>query len=402
MTPPTPSRVDLESRINVLFVMIHMNMGGTERLIFNLVRHLDRRIFAPSVAWFVEDRPLPEFEALGVPLFHVPKRDRIDWRAMRHLARIIREHRIDIVNAHHFMPFVYSYYGARIANRAGLVYTEHSEADVLRVPRKWQVIGRQMLRTSHGAIGISPKVTEVLTQHFAVSPSSVRTIENGIDVEMFSANPDERARVRKECAFPLRKVVIGLVANFRRNKNHMFLLKAFHEIARTHDDVTLVFVGQGFAGDPENSEPEISEYIAQHQLGDRVWLTGYRPDVQQLLRALDVFCLVSYKEGLPLSLIEAMASGLPVIGTDIDAIRNVVREGVNGLLVQPDDVPQLARALTQLVERADVRQQMGEESQRLARSKYSLTRCIDDTREAFLSISPRRADTLEASQSSVA
>jgi len=115
-----------------------------------------------------------------------------------------------------------------------------------------------------------------------------------------------------------------------------------------------------------------------------------------------VFCLVSYKEGLPLSLIEAMASGLPVIGTDIDAIRSVVREGVNGLLVQPDDVPQLAQALTQLVEDADVRQRMGEESQQLARGKYSLTRCIADTQETFLSISPRRADTLQAGQSSIA
>jgi glycosyltransferase involved in cell wall biosynthesis len=385
---PRPAPTD--RRIGVLFVMIQMAMGGSERLILNLVRNLDRRIFRPSIAWFAEGRVLPEFQELGVPLHGIPKRRRFDWTTMRRLAAIIRTHQIDVVNAHHFMPCFYAYYGTKIANRARLVYTEHSEADVLAARGRWQTIGGCMLRASDVAIGISPRVSQTLQSHFGLNPRSIHTIENGVDVRVFGDGAIDRDILRQQLGFSAQDVIIGTVANFRRNKNHVFLLKAFNEVAQRRPDVKLVLVGQGFPGDPENSEQEIARFIQSVGLSRSVRMLGYRSDVHDLLRMLDVFCLVSYKEGLPLSLIEAMASGLPVVGTDIEGIRAVVEPETNGLLASPDDIPGLVSALHRLAADPALRQRMGQAARRRATEKYSLTRCVQETQDLFLSLVPDR------------
>ena len=117
-----------DGRIKVLFLMIQMAMGGAERLVFNLIKHLDRGVFAPSLGWFVGERPLKEFEELGIPLHYIPKQSRFDFGAMRAIGRIVREEGIDVINAHHFTPFVYAYYGGTIANRGWIADTEHSKA----------------------------------------------------------------------------------------------------------------------------------------------------------------------------------------------------------------------------------------------------------------------------------
>lgn len=377
--------------VRVLFVMIHMAMGGTERLVFNLVRNLDRSRFAPSIAWLTDEPALAEFEALGVPLHRIPKRGRVDLGAMRDLARLVRRERVDVINAHHFMSFVYAYF-ASIAGGARLVYTEHSEADVLGASGKWRPIGSLLLRTVAGAIGISPHVSATLIRHFGVPGQRVHTIENGVDVAMFSPDGARRIAQRQLFGFGADDVVFGHVANFRHNKNHMFLLRAFREVRQSMPNAKLVFVGQGFATDPENSQPEVAAAIQQWGLEGSVRMLGYQPNVPDVLRMLDVFCLVSHKEGLPLSLIEAMATGLPVIGTDIEGIRSVVERGVNGLTVTPDDVPALAGALGQLAEDVELRNTMALASRRLAADKYSLGRCVSDTQSLFQSLAGGRSE----------
>ena len=379
-----------DSKIRVLFAMLQMGMGGSERLIYNLVKNLDRRVFDPSIAWFMNEQPLKEFEELGVPLHYVAKRRRIDPGAMHRFGMIVREHGIDVVNAHHFMPFFYAYYGSKIAG-ARLVYTEHSEADILAAGGKWRRLGGFLLRRTDAAVGVSEKVSSTLRSHFGVAPDHLHTIENGVDVELFSPNLVQRTRLRQHLGFSPQDRVIGHVANFRRNKNHMFLLRGFRDLLRRRSDVKLVFIGQGTAGDPENSEPEVVRFVESEGLCGSVHLLGYQSNVQDLLQTLDAVCLVSYKEGLPLSLIEAMASGLPVIGTDIEGIRGVVQRDVNGLLVIPDDVAGLTDALDRMISDEALRRRMGQASQRLANEKYSLSRCLQQTQDLFQALASGQA-----------
>lgn len=399
----SPARARSEdARIRVLFVMIQMAMGGSERLILNLVRNLDRRVFEPSVAWFEQEQPLDEFSALDVPLHYVPKQPGFDWRVARRLSRIIREQRIDVVNAHHFMPFFYAWYGAKVGNRAGLVYTEHAEADVVAVNGKWQAIGRWLLQRSDAAVGVSDRVSAALTSHFRLDPGAVHTIENGVDVDLFTEDQPRRAQLRSDLGFSHDHVVIGHVANFRRNKNHVFLLRAFRELVARRPEARLVLAGKGIAGDSENSEPDVLRFIESNGLSESVRVLGYRANVQELLGVLDVFCLVSYREGMPLSLIEAMAAGLPAIGTDVAGIRDVIKPDGNGQLVPPDDVPALAAALERLIDDGALRRDMGRTARQLAVEKYSLKRCVHETQRAFISLVPDRPSAERVGHSTVA
>ena len=374
-----------DGRINVLFLMIQMAMGGAERLVFNLIKHLDRGVFAPSLGWFVGERPLKEFEELDIPLYYIPKRSRFDWGAMRTVGHIVREQGIEVINAHHFTPFVYAYYGGTIANHARLVYTEHSESDVLAVRGRWRTAGAYLLR-SCDAVGISERVSSTLASHFRMKPETGAYDRERRGYRMFGTRAVARDRLRSELGFGPQDVVIGHVANFRKNKNHLFLLRAFREVVQRRPHARLVLLGQGFPHDPQNSEPEVSAYVAEYGLEHCVRLLGYRPDVQDVLQAMDVSCLVSYKEGLPLSLIEAMAKGLPVVGTDIEGIRGVIQPEVNGLLVVPDDVIGLSNALSRLIDGAALSQRMATASRRIACEKYSLTRSVDETQRLFLSL----------------
>jgi glycosyltransferase involved in cell wall biosynthesis len=383
---PAPS---VPPPINVLFLTIDIRIGGAERLVLELVRKLDRSRFSPSVGWFVDEPPPREFVELGIPLFPLRKERRFDWAAMKRLAVVVRERRIDVINAHHFMSFFYAMYAARLAGRVGLVYTEHSEADVSRARGVWRPVGTLLMRYCDAVVGISGAVSTALRRHFRVPFERVHTIENGVDVEVFANAVDSRVDVRRELGIDAETIVIGCVANFRRNKNHLFLAKAFLRAFDRSPGVRLLLIGQGFPGDPENSMPSVQSFVRENGLEPTVSLLGYRPDVHRVVGAMDVVCLVSYKEGLPLSVIEAMASGLPVVVTEAEGLRDVVEQEVSGLRVVPDDVEGLAAALRRLAGDVGLRRSLGESARRVARERYSFSRCLDETQQLFSGVSRR-------------
>jgi glycosyltransferase involved in cell wall biosynthesis len=365
--------------------MLQMEMGGTERLVYNLARKLDRNLFNPSIAWFFGDRILKEFKDLDIPLYHIPKTKRIDIRAMQMLGDVIGKNNIHIVNAHHFMPMVYSFYGSKIRNRANLIYTEHSEWEIEQIPWKWKFIGHHLLNRSDANVGVSASVSRRIQENFKTTHSKTLTILNGVGPGS-SANGDEKTALRRELGLSSDDKVIGIVANFRRVKNHIFLLKAFSELIKDCSNVKLLLIGQGFEFDPENSEQELRNFVKENSLNKNVLFLGYRSDVQKLLHIMDIFCLTSFKEGLPISLIEAMAAGLPVLGTNVEGIRDVIAPNRNGFLVQIGDIKELKNILHKLVQNEMLRKKFGQESRILARESFSLSRCIKQYQDLFSSM----------------
>ncbi len=377
------------NKVNVLFIMLQMQMGGAERLIYNLVSKMDRDLFNPSVAWFFGDRILNEFKDLNIPYYYVPKGKRLDLSAMKKIGNIIKNNDIHIVNAHHFMSLVYAFYGCKIKNHSKLIYTEHSEWEIENISWKWRRIGDYLLKRSDGAVGVNMAVSDQIRNKFKTNDSITFTIQNGVDLDEFIPQSD-KAMLRRKLGFGSNENIIGIVANFRKIKNHIFLLKAFKELIENHKDhknpMKLLLIGQGFANDPENSEQEIRHFINDNGLSKNVLLLGYRTNIPDLLCIMDIFCLTSFKEGLPVSLIEAMAAGLPVVGTDVEGIRDVIVPNRNGFLVQVDDIVGLKKILYDLLYYDSLRNKLGQESRLLAREKYSLAQCMKQYQDLFLSI----------------
>lgn len=367
-----------------------MGMGGSERLVHTLIRSLDRARFRPSLAWLSDADPLREFEQLGVPLYRIPKSRGLDFSAMRRLARVMQAERIDIVNAQHFMPVVYAYYGCRLAARRALIFTAHSRWEVDNFPLKWRLAGHHLLCRTGASVGVTADVSAAIQRVFKLGASQVVTIENGVEIDRFTMQRDV-GELRRSLGLVDGEVVIGTVANLKRVKNQLFLLQAFARVAEENERVRLLVVGRGFEGEADNTEEELRRFVSEHGLESRVLFLGYRTDIPELLKVMDIFCLTSLREGLPIGLIEAMAAGLPVVGTNVEGIRDVITPDLDGILTQPGDVAGLKAALTRLIGDPSRRHEFGRAGREKAWRNYALETCVRRYEQLFLSLADAQA-----------
>ena len=373
-------------RVNVLFVIPQVERGGSESLVLNIIEGLNTELFKPHLAYFDffgNSQFLNEFVDAGAPIYHVPREKRFDLSTMMRLSSIIQENQIHLVNAHHYVSFFFSYFGCRIRNKTKLVLTAHSKWEIEDASWKSKLIGRAFLRSIDKVVGVTAEVTKCAINTFHLDPSRTCTILNGIDITRF-LSVQRRGTVRQELFANDDTRIIGVVANFRKVKNHTFLIRAFARLVRLYSNVKLVLVGQAFQGDLESSIEEVRSLVASMELENKVIFLGYRTDVADLMSGFDIFCLTSWKEGLPISVIEAMAAGLPVVGTNVDGIREVVISDRTGLLVDPGDVDALVAALESLIKDDDRRLRMGGESRQWAINNFSLQRCIREYEKLFL------------------
>jgi glycosyltransferase involved in cell wall biosynthesis len=373
----------MTNKINVLFLTVQLEtIGGSERLIYDLASRLDRNLFNPSVCWLTGGSALKEFVELEIPLYHIPKSKRRDISTFIKLKNIIMENNIHVVNAHHFMPMIYSFYGCKMANNTKLFYTEHSQWEIGRASWKWEVMGKFLLNRLDGIIGVSDAVCIEMQKKYNLSPNKIFSIINGVDIDKFN-NINDNKIIKSSLGFADHDIIIGIVANLKKVKNHIFLFKAFREVISEMKNVKLVLIGEGDKDDPDNTENELSNYVNENGLEGSVHFLGYRPDIPGLLSIMDVFCLTSVKEGLPISLIEAMASGLPLIGTNTEGIRDVIVPNTNGFLVQPNNVTELKNALLCLLRDASLCKALGDQSRIFAETHYSIKHCVEQYQDLF-------------------
>jgi L-malate glycosyltransferase len=340
--------------MNILFVLPQLSTGGTERVVLELARHLDKSKFRVYAAYFFGGALEDELGKVCRGIFHVPKKPGFDAGAMWQLAKIIREKEIHLVNAHHYMPFFYSYLGSRVLNTKRLVYTEHSVAEVELITGVHKHIFNALLRGDTLTVGVSEEISAAFRDKFPSKFKKIVSIPNGIDVDQFS-NGGNTEDIKARWGFSPQHAVIGNVANFRKVKNHACLIDAFHILNQRLPDTRLVLVGTGFPGDAENTEEACRQLIRSHGLESKVIFAGYTEDIPGILKGFDVFCLPSFSEGLPVSILEAMAAKVPVVGSSVRGIREVVFHNETGLLFPTDDSDALADSLERLLSDSDLR-----------------------------------------------
>lgn len=346
-----------KKKINVLFVLPQLSAGGTERVVLDLARNLDGSSFSVYTAFFAAGALKGAFSEVCREIFHIPKKGGFDLQAMLKLSRIIHDNNIDVVNAHHFMPFVYSYPGSRIINRKALIYTEHSVAEVENIDGRYKWLCSALLLNTYAVVGVSMGIAEAFRKRYPCHFRKVVSIPNGVDVKRFATHVNGDG-ARAEWGLLPEHFIIGTVGNFRNVKNHACLVRAFHRLSIAYPQVRLVLVGRGFRNDEENSEEVVKRLIESLDLQDRVILTGYREDIPSLLKSFDVFCLPSFSEGLPVSILEAMAAGTPVSGSDVKGIREVISHNGTGLLFPSNDDGVLAGALEELMKDRALRESL--------------------------------------------
>lgn len=374
-------------RINILFVVLQMGkMGGSERLVCDILKGLDYNRFNPSIAWFYEKyEPLDEIKELNIPYYFIPKKRRIDLNTMRDFSNLIKNKKIDIVNAHHFMSFIYLVYGCKIKNQVKLIYTEHSEWEIERIGFKWRLISKYLMNKVDKIVCVNEKMIDAIKKKFGILPPKVISIRNGVAAPLL-LDEYSKASIKRELGIGSDYKTIAIVANLKKVKNHIYLIDAFADLLEHFPNVKLLIIGQGFENDPDGSEFEVRKRVQEKELNDCVLFLGYRNNVQHILSAVDIFCLVSIKEGTPISLIEAMVSGIPVIGTNVEGIREIIINGNNGYLVDINDSRELTNHLYNLLTNDELRNRFGLKARQFALVNYSLSKCINQYQSLFYEV----------------
>ena len=197
----------------------------------------------------------------------------------------------------------------------------------------------------------------------------------GVNLNIYNKNCFLDNNFRYEYNIPLHNIVVTCVAEFTKNKNQQFLIKAWREIIRDYTQIHLVFVGEG-------ERQTYLKNMVLHEKIRNIHFLGFRNDVQQILKNSDVIALVSNREGLPKSIIEGMAYGLPAIVTNVRGSRDLISHGENGYLVGVDNVKELIESLRILIERKEIRETMGKSSlQRI--NRYSLEIIIKEIERIY-------------------
>lgn len=359
--------------MNILYLTNHLNIGGITSYVFLLARALKERghnIYIASSG----GECLEKFKHAQINYIPIPIRTKkelspkILFSALK-LRPVILESKIDIIHANSRTTAVL---GCLLGDKtnAAFVSTCHGFFKPRFLRKIWPCWGKRI-------IAISQEVRQHLISDFRVSPDKISVIHHGIDVDKYRGqNREDRIQKKKELGLS-EGPVIGIIARLSDVKGHVYLVRAMKDVLQKIPDAQLLIVGDG------RQKGRIEKAVAKLDLRKSIFLIPSDPFVPKALSAMDIFVLPSLKEGLGLSLMEAMAAGKPVIGSDIGGIRSLIQDGVNGLLVKAGDSCAIAAAILDLLGSPQKRERMGVEASNFIRQNFSLEQMIVETERFY-------------------
>ncbi len=306
----------MDRKIKVLHIVGAMYPGGMENFIMNIYENIDleRFHFDFAVHSIKENGFEPRIEALGGKVFLLPRMTRHPFENFSTLRKIIRSEGYDIVIRHTANALVAPQLFFAKKEKVITVCHSHNETD----PQKTaHFLGRLLLlHCTDVRLACSEKAGK-----WMYGSKSYQVVNNAIDLKKFEFSDEKKAAVIKE--FSLEdKHIYGHIANFIASKNHPFLLEVFKEICKLDDKAVLICLGEG------DLRSEAMQKAKELAIADRVIFTGIRHDAENFMSAFDVMIFPSFFEGLPLTLIEAQVSSLPILMSDTITPKVVVTEGL--------------------------------------------------------------------------
>jgi glycosyltransferase involved in cell wall biosynthesis len=382
--------------VRVLRVIARLNMGGPALHVAYLTHGLRERGYETTLVAgsLARGEDSMEFVAreLGIEATHLPELRRDiapirDLQATLRLAQLIRRLRPDILHTHTAKAGAVGRMAASLVGDARppiVVHTFHGH--VLRGyfgPRLsygFRLLERWLARRTDALVAVSPEVRDELVR-LGVAPAEKFTVVRvGIELSARVADLDGRAETRRRLGIARDSFTVGWVGRMTGVKRTSDVLLAFKRLRERGVDAFLCMIGDG----PEREQLE----RRAHELGimKRTLFLGYQEQVAPYYAALDAMILPSGNEGTPVSAIEALAAGRPVVATRVGGLPDVVREGEDGFLVAPGAVDELADRLERLAADEELRRRMGEAGRERVLPRYSVERLIDDVDALYRSL----------------
>ncbi len=329
--------------MKVLYLLNHAGKAGTERYVETLVKYLsaDGRV-EPFFAYHEPGLLVERMEAMGVPTRQLPMKSRFDRRAAKALAGLCTEWGIDLVHCHYLREHYIALLAKTYNKKLRVVYTNHfvmANDGITRLSNRW------MDRRQDQMIAVCNRGKEQLTAN-GWRGDRIRVIFNAVDPEAWAGDRSD-STLREELGIPADRFVMLIASRFAPDKGHAYLLKALKRLKeKTQTPFTMVLAGDG-------ELLEQSKQLAA-ELGltpEEVRFIGFRKDIKNLYKAADLYINASQHEALSFLIVEAMASGLPAIITDMGGNSDILKgEEEGGLLVTYDDPEELSDGMKRFLE----------------------------------------------------
>jgi sugar transferase (PEP-CTERM/EpsH1 system associated) len=354
----------VNGKINVLHLLLSLETGGMERFVYEHCLEIDKSKFNVSVCCI--DRLGGFFESLVKNDINVDivqkNQNHFDYLFPLKLSRYLRNKKIHVLHIHSGAFFHGSVAGF-LSRTPVIIYTEHGRH--LVEPKIIFLFDKISCFFSDKIITVSHELEKYLIENIKLPAKKVETVINGVNTESFRPRCKSQRLLSELCLAPDIKI-IGAVGRLAFIKDHFTLIKAFKIVEKKIPEAKLVLVGEG------PCEKDLKILVEKLALSSSVVFAGNRSDIPDILNLFDVFVLPSLSEGTSLSLLEAMASGLPSVVTSVGGNPNLIKENINGYLVETKNTEQLAKRIEDILSNSEISKAFGIASRKLVISRYSL------------------------------
>lgn len=356
----------------IVHIIHRLAVGGLENGLVNLINHMPRTNYRHTIVCMTESTTFRDrLRRPDVPVIAVHRREGKDFRVYLRLWRILRALRPDIVHTRN-LPTVDCLALSALAGVRARVHSEHGleVRELDGTNSKYKLLRRVLRPTVHRYITVSADLADWLVKSIDVSPSRVTQVCNGVDTQLFRPRTAPRARVGPADFACQEGLVLGTVGRMVSIKDQLTLVRAFLRLLDTEPEgrhrCRLVIIGDGAL------RKETLDLVRAANAEHLSWLPGERADIPEIMRGLDLFVLPSLKEGISNTILEAMASGLPVVATRVGGNPELIEEGVTGLLVPPANPVAMAEAIRSYLQDPGLLTRHGQAGRKRAETQFSM------------------------------
>ncbi len=365
---------------NILHLINYMGSGGSEKYINLLAEGMHNKKCRFYIAYSEEGSGAEPFKNLGIDLIHLKMKNPFDISAALKLKKLCRKLSINVIHTHFLRENYIAILSKILGNKVRVINTRHMSFDS---SKSTMLSNRLFCRLNYKIIAVSQKVREQLISE-GISSKKVKLIYTGIDLAKWTTPVS--SSIRDELSISHDEVVITSVARFSPEKGHSFLLSAIRHLKDYIKEMSIQMPAFRFilVGDGELLR-EIYEKVDELGLGKDVIFTGYRKDILNILKGSDIFVSHSQNEAFGISILEAMAAGLPVITTDSGGTRDIVNDTYgNGYLIDYGDKLNFCKRLTALIIDRSLRAKLSKNSLATAAQYFSLDKTIEETYNLYV------------------
>ena len=360
-----------------------LRLGGAEKQAVDLANAISDDMFNVHLITFEKDTDLlGDLNRKKVMFSRLVRKHKLDLSFTKEIARIIRDGDIDIVHCTLQIAFLFGFLGRwRSGRKPCLVCALHTTVNRSFKDELFDwLLYAPLLAFCHGIITVCRNQKRYWSRKFPWLGQKMVTVHNGVDLERYRdpLGPEGKSELRASMGIEAEDFVAVMVAGFRPEKGHVFALRAVERLVRDGRRIKLVLIGDG------KRRPELEALSRSLGLGEAVLWMGWRKDPRPYLSAGDVILLPSFAvETFPLSVLEALSMGKPVIATPVGGIPEVIRNNVNGILVRPRDVGALKDALERMILDENLRKRLSENVRETVLKRFTTTEMAKNT-EAVL------------------